>query len=91
MWFVWECYQVVHLLYPGDMGVVFDSIYVTNINKIWQREQEAWSGLWAPNLVKSMISHIQVTRNTPATMREKLQYLQCWDIYLCNNGYTTRI
>ena len=74
------------------MGVVFDSIYVTNINKIWQREQEAWSGLWAPYLVKSVISHIQVTRNTPATIREKMQYyISCWDIFLCINGYTTRI
>ena len=52
MWFVWGCCQVVHLLYSDDMGVVFNSIFVTNINKIWQREQEAWSGLWAPNLVK---------------------------------------
>ena len=39
MWFVWEHYQVVYVLYPDDMGVVFHSIYVTNINQIWQREQ----------------------------------------------------
>ena len=28
MWFVWECHQIVHLLYPDDMGVVFVVLYL---------------------------------------------------------------
>ena len=75
IWFVWECYQIVHLLYPDDMAEVFNNVYVTNINKIWLREQEAWSGLRAPNRVKSVISHTQVTRNTSATIRGKITVL----------------
>ena len=72
MWFVWECYQVVHLLYPDDMGVVFNSIFVININKIWQRRKpgQAYGLLiW----LKSAISHnTQITRNTPATISEQI-------------------